>query len=59
MYADAAFVLHQMNLFDTARFSNKSLTNESLNFSHGRTTFAPAIEITIYHHMRKEPENAL
>ena len=58
MYADAAFVLHQMDLFHNARFSNKSLTNDSVFVSHGRTTFAPATEITIYQHTRKEPENA-
>jgi len=58
MYADAVFVLHQMDLFDTARFSNKSLTNDSVIVSHGRTPFAPATEITIYQHTRKWPENA-
>ncbi len=58
MYANVAFVYHQMDLFDTARFSNKSQTNDSVIVSHGRTTFAPATEITIYQHTRKEPENA-
>ena len=58
MYADAAFVFHQMDLFDTARFSNKSQTNDSVIVSHERTTFAPATEITIYKNTRKEPENA-
>ena len=57
MYGDAAFVLHQMDLFDTARFSNKSLTNDYVIVSHVRATFAPATEITIYKHMQKEPEN--
>jgi len=57
MYADAAFVLHQIDLFDTARFSNKILTIDSVIVFYGRTTFAPATEITIYQHTRKEPEN--
>ena len=57
MYADAAFILHQMYLFDTAIFSNKSLTNDYVIISHGRATFAPATEITIYQHTQKEPEN--
>ena len=57
MYADVAFILHQMYLFDTARFSNKSLTNDYVIVSYGRATFAPATEITIYKHTPKEPEN--
>ena len=48
MYADAAFILHQMYLFDTARFSNKSLTKDYVIDSQGRATFAPAKEINIY-----------
>ena len=56
MYADAEFILHQMYLFDTARFSNKSLTNDFVIFSHGRATFDPATQITIYKHTQKEPE---
>ena len=51
MYADAAFILHQMYLFDTARFSNKSLTNDYVIVFHGRAAFAPATEITIYKHL--------
>ena len=57
MYADAAFISHQIYLFDTARFSNKSLTNDYVIVSNGRATFAPATEITIYKHTQKEPEN--
>ena len=56
MYADASFILHQMYLIDNARFRNKSLTNDYVIVSHGRATFAPATEITIYKHMQKEPE---
>ena len=44
-------------MFDTARFSNKSLTNDYVIFSHSRATFAPAKEINIYKHTQKEPEN--
>ena len=53
MYADFAFISHQMYLFDTTRFSNKSLTNDFVIVSHGRATFAPATEITIYQHHEK------
>ena len=57
MYSDAGFILHQMYLFNTAIFSNKSLTNDYVIVSHGRATFAPATEITIYQHTQNEPEN--
>ena len=57
MYADAAFILHQIFLYDTARFSNKSLTNDYVIVSYDRATFTPATEITIYKHTQKEPEN--
>ena len=51
MYANAALILRQMYLFDTARFSNKSLTNDYVIVSHGRATFAPTTEFTIYKHL--------
>ena len=51
MYADAAFVLHQMYLFDIARFRNRSLTNDYVIVSHSVTTFAPSTEVTIYLHL--------
>ena len=57
MYADASFILHLMYLFDTARLSNKILTNDYVIVSHCRATFAPATEMSIYKHMQKEPEN--
>ena len=57
MYADAKFIFHQMYLFDTAIFSNKSLTIDYVIVSHGRAKFAPVIEINIYKHTPKEPEN--
>ena len=57
MYADAAFIFYQMYLFVTARFNNKSLTNDYVIVSHGRATFAPATEISIYKQTQKEPEN--
>ena len=57
MYADAAFIWHQIYLFDTARFSNKSLTNDYVIVSHGRTTFAPATKITIYKHLSAYAKN--
>ena len=41
MCTDAAFFCNQMNLIDTARFSNKSMTNDYVIVSHGRTTFSP------------------
>ena len=51
MYADVKFILHHMYLFDTERFSIKSLTNDYVIISHGRAAFVPATEITIYKHL--------